>query len=138
MTTSKTVGSQPSPCPVCGPTGSVEPATGVIPVPCTRCGYLVWFTQETKGGAQTIRPTIRLVPADELDKLIGSINLPTGKQLAIDFSDVDLLPSACLGKLVRLNKNVEAAGGRLVLQNLSSNLFNVFQITGLDRVLTII
>jgi anti-anti-sigma factor len=65
------------------------------------------------------------------------MNLPAGKQLAIDFSDVDLLPSACLGKLVRLNKNVQAAGGRLVLRNLSSNLFNVFQITGLDRVLEI-
>lgn len=104
---------------------------------CTRCGYRVWFTHDTSEGAQTIRPTIKLVPADVLDKLIGTMTLPAGKTLVIDFSDVDLLPSACLGKLVRLSKNVEAVGGKLVLQSLSPNLLNVFQITGLDRVLTI-
>jgi anti-anti-sigma factor len=134
---SKTPENQPKPCPVCGAAVPVESAAGANPGACGRCGYLVWFTQETTGGVQTIRPTIRLVPADALDKLIGSMNMPPAKSLVIDLSDVDLLPSACLGKLVRLNKNAEAAGGKLVLRNLSSNLVNVFQITGLDRVLNI-
>jgi anti-anti-sigma factor len=133
----KTAENQPTACPVCGPTVQDETAPGASPAACVRCGYLEWFTEQTKGGVQTIKPTLRLVPADALDKLIGSMNMPAGKQLAINFSDVDLLPSACLGKLVRLQKTLETVSGRLVLQNLSSNLFNVFQITGLDRVFEI-
>jgi anti-anti-sigma factor len=134
---SNAAATQPAACPVCGPDESIETAAGSAPAACAGCGHLIWFTEQTKDGVQTIKPTIRLVPADALDKLIGSIKLPAGKQLVIDLSDVDLLPSACLGKLVRLNKNVEAVGGSFVLRNLSANLVNVFQITGLDRVLTI-
>ena len=89
----------------------MKSAPGASPAACVRCGYLAWFTVQTKGGVPTIKPTVRLVPADALDKLIGSMNMPPGKQLAIDFSEVDLLPSACLGKLVRLQKTLESRLG---------------------------
>ena len=72
-----------------------------------------------------------------VEKLIGLETLFRAKRLVLDFREVDLMPSPSLGKLVRLNKTVESACGRLVLRNLSPNLVNVFQITGLDRVLNL-
>ena len=59
------------------------------------------------------------------------------KRLVLDFLEVELMPSPSLGKLVLLNKTVEAARAPLVLLNLSANLLNVFQITDLDRVLNL-
>jgi anti-anti-sigma factor len=56
------------------------------------------------------------------------------KRLVLDFREVELIPSAALGKLVRLKKTVDAASGRIVLRKLSPNLLKVFQIIGLDRV----
>ncbi len=125
-------------CPVCAPaTSGSRGATIQRTTPCEQCGYLVWFTQETRGDVQTIKPNVRLMSPDSLHKLIDGVLAAGHKRLAIDFSDVDLLPSACLGKLCRLNKSLQDAGGQLVLCGLSPNLHNVFEITGLDRVLTI-
>ncbi len=70
-----------------------------------------------------------------VEKLIGLETLYRAKRLVLDFREVELMPSPSLGKLVRFKKTVEAARTRLVLRNLSPNLLNVFQITGLDRVL---
>jgi anti-sigma B factor antagonist len=125
-------------CPVCASaTSASSGATIQRTAPCEQCGYLVWFTQEAHGDAQTIKPNVRLMSPDSLHKLIDAVLAAGRKRIAIDFSEVDLLPSACLGKLCRLNKSLQDAGGQLVVCGLSENLLNVFEITGLDRVLTI-
>ena len=95
---------------------------------------MIWFTRENLGNDQIVKPTVRLLEPAMVEKLIGMETLFRAKRLVLDFRGVELMPSPSLGKLVRLNKTVYAACGRLVLRNLSPNLFNVFQITGLDRV----
>ena len=125
-------------CPVCsfGEKARTAVANSAT-APCERCGYLVWFTEKTVGEGQTIKPTVRLLSPDSLDKLITALADTARTRLVLDFCEVELLPSACLGKLVRLNKNLEAVRGKLVLRGLSPNLVDVFDITGLNRVLTI-
>jgi anti-anti-sigma factor len=137
MTPSTSATGQPSACSVCNPneTSNIAPSAG--DTSCPRCGYLIWFTREDLGNDQIVKPTVRLLLPDMVEKLIGLETLFRAKRLVLDFREVDLMPSPSLGKLVRLNKTVEAACGRLMLRNLSPNLVNVFQITGLDRVLNL-
>jgi anti-anti-sigma factor len=125
---------QPGACPVCSPNETSNITPSASDTSCPRCGYLIWFTREDLGNDQIVKPTVRLLPPDMVEKLIGLETLFRAKRLVLDFREVELVPSPSLGKLVRLKKTVEAARGRLVLRNLSSNLLNVFQITGLDRV----
>jgi anti-anti-sigma factor len=134
MPSSITATGQPSDCPVCSPNETSNIAPSASDTSCPRCGYLIWFTREDLGNDQIVKPTVRLLQPDMVEKLIGLETLFRAKRLVLDFREVELVPSPSLGKLVRLKKTVEAARGRLVLRNLSSNLLNVFQITGLDRV----
>ena len=54
--------------------------------------------------------------------------------LVLDFSHVNVLCSAVLGKIVGIKKKFK---GEIVLTNLSDLLLEVFQITGLNRLFTI-
>jgi anti-anti-sigma factor len=137
MHSSTSATGQPSDCPVCSPNETKNIAPSASDTSCPRCGYLIWFTREDLGNDQIVKPTVRLLQPDMVEKLIGLETLVSAKRLVLDFRGVELMPSPSLGKLVRLKKTVDAACGRLVLRNLSPNLFQVFQITGLDRVLDV-
>jgi anti-anti-sigma factor len=139
MTPSKTSATgQPSACPVCSPNETSKIAPSASDTSCPRCGYLIWFTPEELGNDQIVlKPTVRLLQPDMVEKLLGSETLFRAKRIVLDLREVELMPSPSLGKLVRLNKTAEAARARLVIRNLSPNLLNVFQITGLDRVLNL-
>jgi anti-sigma B factor antagonist len=57
--------------------------------------------------------------------------------LVLDFQELSYVASAGLRVLVASQKKLNTAGGTLVLRNLKSDVLEVFQITGLDTVLTI-
>jgi anti-anti-sigma factor len=137
MPSSTSATGQPSDCPVCNPNDASNIAPSASNTSCPRCGYLIWFTHEELGNDQIVKPTVRLLQPDMVEKLIGLETLFRAKRLVLDFREVDLIPSAALGKLVRLKKTVEAASGRIALRKLSPNLLKVFQIIGLDRVFEI-
>jgi anti-sigma B factor antagonist len=59
------------------------------------------------------------------------------RRLLLNFSKVEYLSSAALGKLITLNKKVQAAKGRLALCNIDPQIYEVFEITGLKRVFNI-
>ena len=67
----------------------------------------------------------RLIEEDNRDKLL------------LNFSLVDFLSSAALGKLITLDKKVKARGGLLKLSNIRPEIFEVFTITKLDRLFDI-
>lgn len=60
-----------------------------------------------------------------------------GRTLRLDFGNVEYLQSSVLGKLVSLSKKVTAAGARLVLCNISTDVHKAFTVTSLDRLFTI-
>ena len=67
----------------------------------------------------------QLVEADNHDKLL------------LNFSSVDFLSSAALGKLITLDEKMKAHGGTLKLSNIRPEIYEVFAITKLDRLFDI-
>ena len=67
----------------------------------------------------------RLIEVDGRDKLL------------LNFSSVDFLSSAALGKLITLDKKMKAHGGTLKLTNIRPEIYEVFTITKLTRLFDI-
>jgi len=55
-------------------------------------------------------------------------------RLVLDFSKVEFMSSAALGKLVLLEKEVRKKGGKIRLCQIRPEIYEVFQITNLHRV----
>ena len=67
----------------------------------------------------------RLVEGDHREKLV------------LNFSSVDFLSSAALGKLITLDKKAKTHGTALKLTNIRPEIFEVFAITKLNRLFDI-
>jgi anti-sigma B factor antagonist len=59
------------------------------------------------------------------------------RKLLLNFGNVEYLSSAALGKFITLNKKVKGAGGKLVLCNIDPQIYEVFEITQLNRLFNI-
>ena len=59
------------------------------------------------------------------------------RDVLLNFSAVEFLSSAALGKLINLEKKVKDRGGRLKLSNIRPEIFEVFAITKLNRIFDI-
>jgi len=70
----------------------------------------------------------------ELFQLIEEENC---KKLLLNFSNVDFLSSAALGKLITLDKKVKAHDGKLKLSNIRPEIYEVFAITKLNKLFDI-
>jgi len=58
-------------------------------------------------------------------------------KLVLNFSKVDFLSSAALGKLISLEKKVKLRKGKLKLTNIRPEIYEVFVITKLNKVFDI-
>jgi len=58
--------------------------------------------------------------------------------LAVDLSMVNLIASAGLGALITLNKTIKGKGGKVVFFNMSDELMQVFKLTRLNTLLSIV
>jgi len=70
----------------------------------------------------------------EIEQCIDASPKP---QLVIDFSNVEHLSSAALGKLITLNSRVRSRGGGLRLAQIDPQIYEVFTITKLDQLFEI-
>ena len=70
----------------------------------------------------------------ELFSLIESEGV---RRLVLNFTRVDFLSSAALGKLTTLDRKVKAAKGKLKLCCIRPEIYEVFKITRLDRLFEI-
>ena len=122
---------------MCGTDLKIEPSTPAGDAPCPCCGVLLWFTGEELGDVQVIKPTGNLLHPESFDRFFESVEMHLGMWLVLDFSDVQHLSSATLGKLINLKKKVAAVRGKLLLRGIQPDLLEVFQITRLDQVLEI-
>jgi anti-sigma B factor antagonist len=66
-----------------------------------------------------------------------TLQAAAGRKLLLDFSRVGFMSSAMIGQIVRLHKQCKQDKIILKLCNISSNIMEVFQITGLTKVLSI-
>ena len=59
------------------------------------------------------------------------------QSILLNFSTVEFLSSAALGKLITLEKKVKAHGGKLKLSNIRPEIYEVFAITKLNKLFDI-
>jgi anti-sigma B factor antagonist len=59
------------------------------------------------------------------------------KKIILDFTLVEYLSSAALGKLITMHKKTGTAGGKLALCSIQKDILDVFKITQLNKVLTL-
>ena len=67
------------------------------------------------------------------DQLYSLVEDDGHKKILLNFGNVEFLSSAALGKLIALHKKLQAVGGRLILCNIDPEIYEVFEITRLDK-----
>ena len=71
------------------------------------------------------------------NQLFGLVDDDGRRKIVLDFSNVEYLSSAALGKLITMNKKVTDAGGQLRLCAIRPDIYEVFTITRLNKVFDI-
>lgn len=71
------------------------------------------------------------------EEISGIIEKSTKPKILISFKDVDHLSSAALGTLIKLNQGIQAKHGQLRLADIDPQIYEVFQITRLNRLFEI-
>jgi anti-sigma B factor antagonist len=71
------------------------------------------------------------------DQLFGLVDDQRRHKLLLDFSNVEYMSSAALGKLITLHKKVRGVNGQLVLSGISPQIYEVFTITRLEKIFNI-
>jgi anti-sigma B factor antagonist len=71
-------------------------------------------------------------------ELFQLVEVDKRQKLLLNFSTVDFLSSAALGKLITLDKKMKASGGVLKFSNIRPEIYEVFAITKLNRLFNII
>src|SRR5262245_58436747 len=67
------------------------------------------------------------------EQLFSLVDEVGRRKLLLNFSNVEFLSSAALGKLITLHKKLQAVKGRLILCTIRPEIYEVFEITKLDR-----
>ncbi|MFK7818945.1 MAG: STAS domain-containing protein [Planctomycetaceae bacterium] len=75
--------------------------------------------------------------ADIGNQLFGLVDEDGRKKIVLDFTVVEYLSSAALGKLITMDKKVKAATGQLRLASIRPEIMEVFTITRLDKIFKI-
>jgi anti-anti-sigma factor len=75
------------------------------------------------------------VLADELCQVIDKSD---SRKLLLSFQNVEFMSSAFLGKLITLHRRIQGIQGKLVLCNIATDIFEVFKLVKLDKLLTIV
>ena len=70
-------------------------------------------------------------------ELFDLIERDDRKKLVLNFSNVEFLSSAALGKLITFEKKAKTQDAELILTNISPEIFQVFTITNLDKLFQI-
>lgn len=70
-------------------------------------------------------------------ELFNLVEEENRNKLLLNFTTVEFLSSAALGKLITLDKKVKAHGGKLKLTNIRPEIYEVFAITKLNKLFDI-
>ncbi len=97
---------------------------------------------EDVGGATVARFNDKKILDESIIQLIGEqlfslVDDDGRNKIVLDFTNVDYLSSAALGKLITLDKKVKAAQGKLRLCCIHPDIYEVFEITRLNKIFDI-
>lgn len=69
------------------------------------------------------------------DQLYQIVERDAKKKIVLDFTHIRFMSSQALGVLLTLQRRAQKQSARIVISNLRKELFRVFQITNLDKML---
>lgn len=72
--------------------------------------------------------------AEELKRSFLDLDVPALEEVELDFSGVTFIGSAGIGKLLLLYKNLASHEGKVIIKNLSKDIFTMFKVIKLDQV----
>ena len=82
----------------------------------------------------TVDLTVRSKSLKELDALRKAVRRKHGCIVTVNFSNVDVLASEAIMRLLELRDLLQKRNGRLILCGVSQPTMNIFTVTGLDQV----
>lgn len=93
----------------------------------------------SEDGVLYVAPAGRLdtVMSAELKEQIAAAE-PAGKNIELDFSQVEYISSAGLRLLVALQKQAKAGGNTMVIRNINAVVKEVFRISGFNKSFTVL
>lgn len=71
------------------------------------------------------------------NQLFGLVDQDGRGKIILDFTNVEYLSSAALGKLITMDKKVKSAKGKLRLCSIRPEIYEVFAITKLNKLFSI-
>src|SRR3984893_19305369 len=71
------------------------------------------------------------------EQLFSLVDEAGRRKLLLNFANVEYLSSAALAKLITLNKKLQQVGGVLKLCNIDPQIYEVFEITKLNKLFNI-
>lgn len=71
------------------------------------------------------------------EQLFSLVDEAGRRKILLNFGNVEYLSSAALGKLIALKRKVDSVGGRLILCNIDAQIYEVFEITKLNKLFNI-
>jgi anti-sigma B factor antagonist len=77
--------------------------------------------------------SIQLI-GDDLFRLVDELGR---RKVLLNFSNVEFMSSAALGKLIALNKKLATNSGKLIITGISKSIMEIFKLTNLDKMLTL-
>lgn len=97
---------------------------------------------EDIGGVTVVTFTDKKILDEQNIQIIGEqlfslVDEQGKKKLLLNFTNVEYMSSAALGKLVTLYKKTQAGGGKLVLCSIHPDIQEVFEITKLNKLFNI-
>lgn len=98
--------------------------------------------EDADGGVTVAKFTDKKILDESNIQIIGNqlfslVDDDKRQKIVLDFTNVEYLSSAALGKLITMDKKVKAAGGKLRLCTIRPDILEVFKITRLDKLFTI-
>jgi anti-anti-sigma factor len=97
-------------------------------------------TEAVAGGARVVvcAPHMDAGKVEALaEQLLTLAERVKGGRLEVDLAQVESLSDVCLGKLIALDRRLRALGRRLVLLDVPSAIYEVFEVTHLTGVLDV-
>ncbi len=131
--------SAPNCCPACGSEVTPQPSGPAGDFPCPHCGHLVWYLRRSVDGVTilTFLPgqMCEWESVDQVDDVVAAIG--RSSRVVVNLARLRSISASLLGMLVRLHRRMASAQAALKICGLRPESLQVFQVTKLDRILSI-
>jgi len=75
--------------------------------------------------------------AEEMKRRFLELDVSNLEEAVFDFSGVTFIGSAGIGKLLLFYKKLASHGGKIVINNMSKDIFTMFKVVKLDKIFDI-